>query len=141
MLRAPKHTYVASNRPDLSPKCAAIVDGLLRVLQVVDNDVKEMDGQDEQTVLERAAIAETKHGSLRRQDYVNLVVGLLRAKAGERTEQDFRKLLLEWLKGPPRTVVEERRVSAALEAAARHGKIPKHLRRMYFKRRRRNVSR
>ena len=49
------------------------------VRQAVDEDAKEMNGQDVHTVLKCAAAAHEKYGGLRAEDGVDLLIGLLRA--------------------------------------------------------------
>ena len=49
------------------------------VRQAVDEDAKEMNGQDVHTVLKCAAAAYEKYGGLRAEDRVDLLIGLLRA--------------------------------------------------------------
>ena len=53
------------------------------VRQVVERDAKEKNGQDVHTSLKRADAARYKHGELRTQDNVDLLVGLLRAAGCE----------------------------------------------------------
>ncbi len=136
----PKYINVSLDGPDLSPESAAIIERLRRNRQAVDNDAKEFDRQDEQNVLEFAADAEKKYGTLGKGDRVEVLVRLFRAKPGKLTQQHFKEML-DWFDRSDPTPEERRRVTSALEAATKRRKIPKHLRRMYCKRQRKNVTR
>ena len=73
------------------------------VRQAVGKDAKEKNGQDVHTALEPAMGAREKHGELRTEDYVDLLVGLLRAAdcqrhqdpcpVAKRAAEDIKKLI------------------------------------------------
>ena len=90
------------------------------VRQAVGKDAKEKNGQDVHTALEPAMGAREKHGELRTEDYVDLLVGLLRAAdcqrhqdpcpVAKRAAEDIKKLIAllgacprirSWRRNPP----------------------------------------
>ena len=116
--------------------------------QAVEKDAKEKNGQDVHTALEHAIPAWEKHGELRTEDNVNLLVELLRATgcAQHQGTCPVAKRAAEYIKtliaqlGPLRDL-EHARVERALDYALGHGKYSKDLRRMYFKQRAPTASR
>ena len=111
------------------------------VRQAVGKDAKEKNGQDVHTALERVKGAREKHGELRTEDYVDLLVGLLRAADCERHQDpcSVAKRAAEYIKTLIALLdtlgdLEHGRVTRALDYALGHEKYGKDLRRMYLNR-------
>ena len=112
------------------------------VRQAVRKDAKEKNGQDVHTALKRATGAMEKHGELRTEDYVDLLVGLLRAADCERHQEpcpvakpdaEYIKKLIALL--GTLEDLEHGRVTRALDYALGHKKYGKDLLRMYLNQR------
>ena len=111
------------------------------VRQAVGKDAKEKNGQDVHAALERLGAVREKHGELLPEDYVDLLVGMLRAADCDRHQgacpvakgaAEYIKTLIARL-GMLRDL-EHGRVTRALDYALGHEKYGKDLRRMYLNR-------
>ena len=111
------------------------------VRQAVGKDAKEKNGQDVHAALERLGAVREKHGELLPEDYVDLLVGMLRAADCDRHQgacpvakgaAEYIKTLIARL-GMLRDL-EHGRVTRALDYALGHEKYGKDLLRMYLNR-------